>query len=474
MTARAQTHGPLGQKVVRALQKHQNARVVNLREFAKARQESQRLFDSLGDAQRFLGLAPVHALYVSVQNQVSVLLEVLSQLPELDPLVKVITRAEDEYMPEGPPMSPLTLSYFGMWAAFDATVGSHRETLGTCLLDAGDALGMDAEFLRLLRVMQDSRMGLYVHQGAQGPAQVLRELCTGEQKPFVVPAGYIGLPGEVWLARTLPPLSAAFTQGVVFTTPYVMRGYGEPEWQAFLARTLPKVKAPDERAAYFALMKWGLSLRYWPEYIFEAYCGHEREAVYLTGLPDVAESRPHSQQSVARATARSSTSPIQAAKHQAAPAPQSHKGKQGKARPPLHTGKERHRFALNPHAEVRFTRCPLCEKPTKQRKFVLAIDIEPGTLLALGFTCRYCPGDDLIIVHQNVLEAQLTTGIGPQKPDLVGNSYQVLGTFERAVWREGLHGRGRPLDQMLPALHPFREVLKLSPLRWGWLPDDQR
>ncbi len=151
-----------------------------------------------------------------------------------------------------------------------------------------------------------------------------------------------------------------------------------------------------------------------------------------------------------------------------------HKGKKGQGQQPLHTGKERHRFALNPHPDVRFTRCPLCEKPTKQRKFVLAINIQPGTLLALGFTCRYCPGDDLIIAHQDALEAEMAIGIGQRMPDLVGHDYLVLGTVERKVWRKGLHGGETPMEQAMPALHPFREMLDLPPLRWGWFPDDKR
>jgi hypothetical protein len=32
---------------------------------------------------------------------------------------------------------------------------------------------------------------------------------------------------------------------------------------------------------------------YWNEYIFEAYAGHDDQAIWLRGLPDVAESRPH-------------------------------------------------------------------------------------------------------------------------------------------------------------------------------------
>jgi hypothetical protein len=306
MRGQLPAHGPLGRKLVRVLQKHLRARVVDLRTFALAKKTAQQLEDSLGGAERFQGLAPAHAVYVYMQNHVSLLLETLSQLPALDPLVRVIHRAEEEYMPSGPPMSPLTLSYFCMWSYFDAAVGDPPETLGTCLLDAGALLEMHPEFRGLLQLMQDSRMGLYVHVETRGPTQVLRELVTGEQRPYLVPAGYRGRPGEVWLARTLPPPSPAFAEGVVFTTPYVMRGYGERMWRAFLERTLARIQAPDAPGAYAALMKWGLSPFYWHEFIFQAYAGHASEVIYLTGLPDMRASRPHGQSPPAepRAAAR--------------------------------------------------------------------------------------------------------------------------------------------------------------------------
>jgi len=41
-------------------------------------------------------------------------------------------------------------------------------------------------------------------------------------------------------------------------------------------------------------MKYGPERSYWPEDVFEAYVNHTPEVIYLTGLPDVEESRPHS------------------------------------------------------------------------------------------------------------------------------------------------------------------------------------
>ena len=42
------------------------------------------------------------------------------------------------------------------------------------------------------------------------------------------------------------------------------------------------------------MMKFGLQTNYWPEYVFEGYVNHKSDVIFLRGLPDVAESRPHS------------------------------------------------------------------------------------------------------------------------------------------------------------------------------------
>ena len=88
-----------------------------------------------------------------------------------------------------------------------------------------------------------------------------------------------------------------FVHGELVTRPRVVLHPGEVEWQTYLDRTLPRVGAADRRNAYARLMKYGLNLNYWNEYIFEAYAGHETSAVFLRGLPDVDASRPHSRKS---------------------------------------------------------------------------------------------------------------------------------------------------------------------------------
>ena len=64
-------------------------------------------------------LDPLHTVYLAVQHAASIFAERVSVLDEFEPYYKIVVKAEDEYMPSGPPMSPLTRSYFTTWAFFD-------------------------------------------------------------------------------------------------------------------------------------------------------------------------------------------------------------------------------------------------------------------------------------------------------------------------------------------------------------------
>ena len=105
--------------------------------------------------------------------------EQVTALDEMAPFADIVSKAEDLYVPSGPPISPLTTSYFTCWAFFDACVGPTNETVGTTVLELGAAFGMHAELLRLIRLMQESRMGLYVHEDAENGLVALRDVVTG-------------------------------------------------------------------------------------------------------------------------------------------------------------------------------------------------------------------------------------------------------------------------------------------------------
>jgi len=111
-------------------------------------------------------------------------------------------------------------------------------------------------------------------------------------------------------------------------------------------------------------------------------------------------------------------------------------------------------------------KCPQCLAKTRQRKLPLVIHIEPLQLVALNKTCRYCSHCDLLIAHQDQLEAWLTTFFAEHRPAIVGNEYLVLGTQDRADWLRGVHTPVSPTTAF-EHMHDFREVVRFTPPpRW--------
>src|SRR3954447_21655281 len=114
-----------------------------------------------------VALDPLHGVYVAIQNVTSVFAERVSPFPEFKPYRQSAGKAEDEYMPGGPPLSPLTGSYFTTWAFFDLRFGPDNETIGTCLLDVGGLLEMSTGGIEAIRLMSGTRMGIYEHVGVR-------------------------------------------------------------------------------------------------------------------------------------------------------------------------------------------------------------------------------------------------------------------------------------------------------------------
>ena len=239
------------------------------------------------------GHDPLHAAYVATQNITSLFAESVSEFDEFDDYCEIVGSAQDEYMPGGPPMSPLTSSYFTTWAFFDVRFGPDQETTGTCLLDSAELLEIDPYMAETLQKLQDSRMGIYEHCGWNGSRVYLRELVTGAEFECCVPAGYRGKQGELWYVRCCPPLGDLFDYHLAFTTPYVLTGANKSDWTAYLKKSILQIAADNESAAIDELLKYGQDPRSWSEYIFQGYHHHQHEAIFLAGLPDVKDSLPH-------------------------------------------------------------------------------------------------------------------------------------------------------------------------------------
>lgn len=128
----------------------------------------------------------------------------------------------------------------------------------------------------------------------------------------------------------------------------------------------------------------------------------------------------------------------------------------------------RYVFFFNPYQDARFTSCPGCGGKTRRKKLPLAIHVDDVGMVILNKTCRFCPGCDLLIAHQDEIAVQLAGVFAERAPEVVGDGYLVVGTLDRPDWRRG---RTTPLtnEEMLGALHDFKDMVKFEPLR-GWIP----
>jgi hypothetical protein len=286
--------GEISKKLAKMIRSSRTKKVVQLREYAEGKQ-LLRNKNGVKDVRELVdkGYDPLHAVYVSAQNLVSILSEILSELPLFKGYYDKVAYAEDEYLPGGPPMSPLTMSYFTAWAFFDAQFGKDNETLGSCILDVGKELKLSPDMIEVIGQFQDSRMGIYRRCGKDGNNVVLKEIVSDEEFSCNVGSRYSGKKGQLWFVRRLPPVQDSFDYSVIFTTPYVFIGTSIKEWLQYIDRTLPKTGINDNIEALNQFMKYGLETNYWNEYILLAYHHAQHDAIFLTGIPDIRSSLPH-------------------------------------------------------------------------------------------------------------------------------------------------------------------------------------
>jgi len=281
-------------KLAKRIKKLRSSKSVDLLAFKHAKQAVKDANETIADPDTLIkeGYNPVHALYVSAQNVLSSLVEFMLDMDELDRYHRIIGQAQEEYMPGGPPMSPVTNSFFYSWAFFDLAIGLQKETLTSITLDVSASIGLSEGLQTLLRHFDASRMGLYRHQGSENELTVLKELETGTVFHAFNPTGYRGITGELWFVRLLPGIQSNDKTHICFTTPYVLIRSGH-DWKAFMDR---RVWLKEKKSlSYEQFMKYGLNHHYWIEFVMQAYAGQETNgnAIYLQGVPDIATTRPH-------------------------------------------------------------------------------------------------------------------------------------------------------------------------------------
>lgn len=133
----------------------------------------------------------------------------------------------------------------------------------------------------------------------------------------------------------------------------------------------------------------------------------------------------------------------------------------GKLRP-------RYRFALNPFPDVRWSRCPRCEKLMHARKFPLLIAFRDPAMITLGKTCRYCTPCEFIIAHQHEIEAEIAI-FRAQHPGKAKGDWFVLGTVDRKSWKKSLDAGGT-LDELRAHTSDIKHPMILHDPRPVWMP----
>jgi hypothetical protein len=268
-------------------------KVADLAAFRAGREQAEALQQTVTPREQLDQTHPAHAIYVHAQKQTSIMAEQLLQLPDMKSFVKQIASAEDDYMPSWPPMSPISKSLFVCWSTYDLPVGARRETIGNVTLAVAMEFGTHPALVALMQTLQDSRMGIYRVERQDGVRVQLRDLATDRPCAAICQSGYSGRAGELWYTRVLPPPFPG-ADHVVFTSPYVILAPDVTAWMAYLDRWASKTLAGTRQEVLEQHFKWGAAARYWLDFVFEAYSRHEPGAIFLHGLPDVPESRPHS------------------------------------------------------------------------------------------------------------------------------------------------------------------------------------
>jgi hypothetical protein len=290
--------GTTADKIAKAILAHERSGVVDLSSYRaqKAAIEDARLGDGRLRELLTKGYDPAHAAFIYAQNCASFLSEQMSAMKELRHFAGIVEKAEDDYQPSFLPASPVTKSYFTMWALFDVLFGQSHETIGTCILRVSRDMPFPGWLEDAIRAMQKSRMGFYVHDGFEDRFVRLREIDGEGVKLCHTTSGFKGAKGQIWFGRLLPPMNSLVKYHVFFTTPYVMIQTKETMIAAYLKREIKRLggsRLPREMDARDFVLKHGPSPNHWNEYIFCAYSNHRSDAVFIAGVPDDRQSLPH-------------------------------------------------------------------------------------------------------------------------------------------------------------------------------------
>lgn len=235
-------------------------------------------------------------VYVITQNLLSIFIGIVSQYRDFLAFNKEYTRQENIYMPQGPPMSPLTRSYFTYRFLADYRLDDEPvETLCSLFIKICNHfdLNIDRRILDAVRFAGDSSMGVYSVEKGRDTLMSLSDVVTGDTFECHCPSGYKGCVNDVLLVRVVPDVYDRNTPSTMVITPYVIINYPKNAWIDFFKRQGITKTDEDFLTRYHRLCKYGNAKLDWNEYIMDAYVNHSQSYIVLTGMPDIRGTKPH-------------------------------------------------------------------------------------------------------------------------------------------------------------------------------------
>lgn len=285
---------PIADKVLKKLLKESKKDVIDISTVKAGRKQAAELQQTVAKAEDLAKLPPSYAAYVWAQNQLSVMAEQLLAFNALHRIADILEESSELYEPQGPPMSPLTRTYYTNWSMCDVGVGMGRESLGSIAIAVNRKWGAHENFIELAQNLVDSRCGIYQVLRTHGDGVVeLKELWTNIEFTARNASGYDGSSGELWYIRTLPPSELEPDVHIIFNTPYVLYETSTDAWMQYFERVLAGVEESKRATKFNAHMKYGAEPFYWTEYVFYSYVNYTSGSIFVKGLPDIPESLPH-------------------------------------------------------------------------------------------------------------------------------------------------------------------------------------
>jgi hypothetical protein len=239
--------------------------------------------------------------------------------PPFDGLARFHEQIEDEYMPGGPPQSPVYDSFAMQFVLSAVPQGVGNETPYSVLARLLQGDPSRARLQNMAQSLADARFELCRVKSANGHAAEV-ELVRSDSAVQVGLTGPFLQAGDFGLMRVLEFDGRSF----IADSPYLLKAT-EEEWREHLARVVAgqpgsspapaprkpskltskeqarrrqkdKVRAsrnePEEVIKRY--LQFGSSPRFWFDYVMDAYAGERRGIVFLAGVPDRPELLPHS------------------------------------------------------------------------------------------------------------------------------------------------------------------------------------